>query len=154
MPLPKSIRRFFIRANLQMEGLSALDYARWRGTTGYNNGILAVVDPEGEVWVTSLALFAETSPQHSTPMSAALPFARKYQGGRIIDQALLEAGYEGKSMCGMWVPHSNGNQEWVRDQLARQGVSREALIREILNEQERAEVTARLDRIQAIAQNQ
>lgn len=154
MPLPEDVQRYFVKANLEMEGLSALDYARWRGTTGYNNGILAVVDPEGEVWVTSLLVFAKTSSLHPTPMEAALPFAQKYRGGGFLDEILETAGYEAKDMCGMWVPHSNGTQEWVRDQLARQGVSREALIREILNEQERAEVTARLDRIQAIAQNQ
>lgn len=149
--IPKSISRFFILADLSREGLDPQEYAcRWAGTVGYNNGILAVVDTTGTVWVSMVGVFRTWDPE-GIPIEVSGEFQSLYRDGNFLVDTLREAGYEIKGMCGMWIPHSNGDQSWVKAQMAAKGVSRQGLIREIADRRQ-AEITARrLEKIAAIA---
>lgn len=153
--LPESIAKYFVKADeTRQDGpCSAHNYDRWRGTSGYNGGILAVVDPDGGIWVTRTQIFEtyNMSDPEGIPISVVPEFQLRYQNGGFLKAALQAAGYEHKGSSGMLVPHCRVDQPWVAEQLASRGMTRRELIKEILDEQDRIAVAARLERINAIA---
>lgn len=141
--LQEVLVRFAVRADLAEENLPGDSYLSNRGGWNINNGTLAVVDTVGIPWVISLGVFSASG---GGPINVLPAFNRRYQNGAFLFEALDEAGYE--RLSSIWVPHSNDSGTWMKKYSP---VARDQLIEEIRLELEAATVSARLQKIAAIA---
>ncbi len=124
------------------------DVMNLRGSFNVNNGTLAIVDIDANVWLARLSIFSDRAIDGgSMPLEIVPLWKGKYRNGQFLLHMLDELGYE---QLGFWVPHSNDCGTWMK---AHSPITQAQLIADMLQEKHMNEAEMRVQYIRMYFQN-
>lgn len=118
-----------------------------RGCYCLNNGTLAVVDTNADVWLIRINVFSSRVIDNGfIPLEILSEWMERYHNGQFVFDILEASGYQA---AGFWVPHSNDCGTWMKKNSP---VTQAQLITDMVQEKRTAETEARIQRIRTASQ--
>ncbi len=144
--LVEILKRFAVRL-LRDDSEFPADVLNLRGGYCVNNGTLAIVDTNADVWLIRLSVFSDRPIDGNTiPIDIVSDWTERYHKGQFIFDILEASGYE---HLGFWVPHSNDCGVWMKNNSP---VTQAQLFADLVQEKREAATNARIQRIESLSQ--